>query len=76
MLRTLVFTKSDYATLLIALALGYIVLYLAKREEGVLKTTGRIIATIVIVISLFLLVTKLITRINVVVSQARINTTL
>jgi len=42
--------------LLIALGLGYIVWYLANREEKELRRAGQVIGTIIISVSLFLII--------------------
>lgn len=47
------------STLLIALALGYIVCVLAKKEEKSFKTIGYIIGTFIIVVSSVLILSKL-----------------
>lgn len=47
------------ALLLIALGIGYIVLYLAKREEKDLQTIGYIIGTLIMILAIFYLVGSL-----------------
>ncbi len=47
------------ALMLIALAMGYVVLYLAKREDKALRTIGYIIGIFVIALSVLLLVVGL-----------------
>lgn len=48
------------STLLIALALGYIVCYLANKEHKALKTAGYTIGTFIIVLSSILILAKII----------------
>ena len=54
----LIFGKNE-ALLLIALALGYIVLYLAKREEKGLQFLGYFLGTLVISVSALLIIRDL-----------------
>jgi hypothetical protein len=48
--------------LLIAMALGYVVLYLAKREEKQLKTAGNIIGIFIIAVSAALILCNIICK--------------
>lgn len=64
MLSRLIFSKSESGTLFIALTLGYLVFYFAKREEGLLKKLGYSIGVLVIAASLILLLGKLTLRLN------------
>jgi len=64
MISGLFFSKSDAATLLIALASGYIVCYLAKREEGYLRKLGFALGVFIIVATIVLLLGKLSMRIR------------
>jgi len=47
------------AILLLAMGVGYIVCYLAKREEGVLKTAGYAIGITIVVLSAVILVNNM-----------------
>ncbi|MCM8799897.1 MAG: hypothetical protein NC900_04150 [Candidatus Omnitrophica bacterium] len=47
------FLWSGEALLLLALGLGYIVLYLAKREEKGLQFLGYVVGTFIILLSIF-----------------------
>lgn len=58
----LFFSGTAAATTLIALALGYIVCYLAKREDKALKTVGYVIGVFIIALSAILLVGKSVAR--------------
>ena len=53
------------STLLIALALGYIVCVLAKKEEKALKSIGYIIGTSIIIVSSVLILAKLLLTITI-----------
>lgn len=54
------FSDIHKATLLIALGLGYIVCYLAKREDKFLKTLGYLIGTFVIALSALIILANII----------------
>lgn len=47
------------AILLVALALGYVVYYLGRREEKELKTVGYVIGTFIICFAIFCLVSNM-----------------
>ena len=65
MLGALFFSKSEAATLLIALGIGYIVTYLASREdEKSLKKLGLAIGISIILVSGVLLLAKFAWRIR------------
>jgi len=57
---TMVFGHMNGTLALLALALGYIVCSLAKKEKGLLKTTGYFIGIAIVVISSVLILSKLI----------------
>jgi len=54
------FASSAEAILLVALALGYIVCYLANREEGNFRSAGYIIGVFIILLSIVLIFNNLI----------------
>jgi len=58
------------ALMLIALGFGYIVCYLANREEKDLRRIGQVIGVIIISISLFLIVHELVMFILIFKQQA------
>ena len=55
------FGLSD-AILLVALGIGYVVLYLAKREEKALQFTGYLIGGVIIVLSLIYILGNLLVK--------------
>lgn len=54
------FSDIHKAVLLIALALGYIVCYLAKREDKLLKTLGYLIGTFVMALSALIILVNIV----------------
>jgi len=58
------FTSSTEGILLMALALGYIVCYLANREEGNFRSAGFIIGVFIIFLSIILIFNNLISGIR------------
>lgn len=56
---SIMFSGVSVATLLIALALGYVVCSIAGKEEGSLKKLGYALGSIIIVLSCLLLIGKL-----------------
>lgn len=65
MIERWLFSRSESAALLVALALGYIVLYLAKREEKFLRGLGLFLGVFIIVATSLQLLGKLIMRVKV-----------
>lgn len=58
------FTKTEVGVLLIALGLGYVVCFLANREEKLLRLTGFSIGALIIGMSCLLILAKVALRIK------------